>query len=105
LNILNTFTTFDPELASITRGTPGLININTAPLAVLRLLPLLNPTTEGDSSASPVWPPVGLDTYPITDTTNDIAAALVAYRDKMLVPSRDPSGPAVTYADTDPADP
>lgn len=66
---------------------PGKININTAPLRVLRLLPMLSPTQadfpSGPAAGSSEWwgeHPAGLN---VTTFADDIAARLVAYRDKL----------------------
>lgn len=41
---------------TLTRGTPGLININTAPVEVLRTLPLLSPRPfQYDNGGTPDW--------------------------------------------------
>ncbi len=53
LNVLSAFRTLDPQFGGLTKATPGLININTADLRVLRLLPLLSPTTDTGSLAPP----------------------------------------------------
>jgi hypothetical protein len=90
LNILNIFRmSSDPQLGSLTRKTPGLININTAPATTLRTVPYLSPTVEYDSSI-PLWNQhknqagiTGGITFP--EMTSDIAAALIAYRDKVPI--------------------
>lgn len=52
LNILDQFSVGIAGEQSITRTVPGLINVNTAPLAVARTLPMLSPmTTAGPSRA------------------------------------------------------
>ena len=78
---------------SLTRAAPGLVNINTAPLAVLRTLPMLSPPPYLDTQnvpAGPTPPPawwwwgtdvIG-DTGPLDDRS-DIAATIAAYRDKL----------------------
>lgn len=93
---------------SATRAMNGLININTAPLAVLRALPLLSPdpngwlntfdaTPSGDERlwlAGAIDPATGMPTQSkLWDPTaalahSDIAASLVAYRDKISLLTR-----------------
>ena len=46
LNVMNIFTVTPQEMGNLTQATPGLVNINTAPPAVMQLFPLLSPTTE-----------------------------------------------------------
>jgi hypothetical protein len=102
LHILNMFrVTGDSQPGSLTESSPGLVNINTAPVQVLRLIPLLSPTTEETP------PPGGTDPFlwqtwlrraGVTANTtlvdidtagvgsprhSDIAAAVQAYRDKV----------------------
>lgn len=87
-------------MGDLSKPVPGLININTAPLAVLRLLPLLSPTQGADpfsnTGAAEWWGkgttaddldnPMGL-----TTRNSDIAARIVAYRDKLWrQPTRKP---------------
>lgn len=78
LNILNLFTTTDPQFGGMTRMTQGLININTAPRAVLRTLPLVTPN----------WPIPGIDDVDpsFAGLQIDIAATIEAYRDRIAVP-------------------
>jgi len=100
LNLLNVFRTLDPQFAGMTKAAPGLININTAPVDVVRALPLLSPTTEPT-----VWQnwllQAGLTagiTAPVQPTApgaadgTDIAAAVIAGRDKLLFPDRSANG-------------
>lgn len=76
------------------RATQGLININTAPLAVLRTLPMLSPTHAADprfpgSVAGSAWwgAPTG------QGVTSDVATTVLAYRDLLdLIPRGDPLG-------------
>jgi len=87
LNLIDSIQGLPPRLASLTKPTRGLININTAPVDVLRTLPLLAPNIkgfEGSELLSGVertggWP-TGI-TRPLDDKT-DIAAMIVSYRDK-----------------------
>jgi hypothetical protein len=99
LNIFNIFDTrtstrtdattlaLSPAASGLTTLVPGLININTAPLAVLRLVPLLSPTTEQG-----VWTQwladAGLTSA--TNTTfllprNDLASSVFAYRERLAM--------------------
>lgn len=102
LNVFNVFRTIDPQFWNITRMTPGQININTAPLPVLRCLPLLSPTT--DISSLPGQPGPAWQTYltmsgtnagtpELPDVTSDMAAAIAAYRAKSRVFTRDAAAP------------
>lgn len=91
----------DTERLPLTRPIMGLVNIQTAPLRVLRLLPGLTPSPEiyraqesssGTSARRPEWwgAPFGLATnagaaelLPADPRTNpDIAAGIAAYRDR-----------------------
>jgi hypothetical protein len=78
LNILNTFRAMDSRFGSLTKPTIGQININTAPLSVLRTLPMLSPSTIV-VGGTPEWWWVGSD----LDGRSDIAATFAAYRDKI----------------------
>ncbi len=96
LNVLNTFTVTEPQFGGLTHGTPGLVNINTAPPAVLNLIPFWCPTTEPG-----VWDNVklasgwvaGASTVPGPSTTGtdgtDLATTSRAYRDKLFLVDRD----------------
>jgi hypothetical protein len=110
LNVLNTFRTMDPEFTSFTKATPGQINLNTAPDRVLRLMPMLAPTAEVGPSG-PIWDTwkdnaglVGGSTFPAPATSaggtdgTDVAAAMVAYRDKAIAFDRDQQ--AANFVDT-----
>jgi hypothetical protein len=113
LNVLNTFRTMDPEFTSFTKATPGQINLNTAPDRVLRLMPMLAPTSEVSTingvtvSWSDWMSRAGLVTgssFPAPATAvggmdgTDVAAAMVAYRDKTLAYDRDRQ--TASFADT-----
>ena len=50
LNVLDMFSAGVSGEESVTRAVPGLININAAPLAVARCLPMLSPMTRADRS-------------------------------------------------------
>ena len=107
LAILDQLNTLDPETGGLRRSIKGKININTAPLAVLRLLPMLSPTTEPLTSPFD-W--LGGISPGLPDADSDIAAALLAYRDKARVLLR-PSAvaaagfPSVSFQDRDSVDP
>jgi hypothetical protein len=79
-------------MGDLTRVVPGQININTAPLSVLRLLPLLSPN-QGldplDNGGTAEWWGKGSSTndldgnWGVTTRNSDIAARMLAYRDKL----------------------
>lgn len=118
LHVLDVFTTTDPQYGSLTRGTPGMINLNTAPVEVLRCLPFLSPTTEPDATGmTNAWwngilkqmgvyqtnPVVTLPQPPTGATPpdgSDMAATLVAVRDRTAAPDRDHQ--LLSYSDTNP---
>ncbi|CAG0987194.1 hypothetical protein PHYC_02088 [Phycisphaerales bacterium] len=84
----------------------GIVNINTAPLAVARCLPMLSPPPATDPAAVQWWwwsAANGLK------ETSDVAATAIAYRDKKderLRPQSASNGPStgvVTFADLDQA--
>ncbi len=86
LNLLDATFSLDSAVGSISRPVRGAININTAPLAVLRTLPMLSPSTglaSGSMTRDDWWGIGG----PL-DGDSDIAATLLAYRDKALVDHR-----------------
>jgi len=76
LNVLDVFSTIDPEYGSLSRPASGQVNINTAPAAVLRTLPLLTPPDDSAWGTELIW--AGAP----TDITMDLAASLEGYRDK-----------------------
>ncbi len=82
----------------LTRATFGTININTAPVEVLRLLPGLTPSraryVDQTNTLQPEWWGANYPDTDVPDTTNavgiggliqnpDVAAAIVSYRDRM----------------------
>ncbi len=71
---------------------PGLININTAPASVLRMIPLFAPDTDPDSWTRTGAMPQDIIYDPAT-TTMDIASTVVAYRDKTALATRPTSTP------------
>jgi hypothetical protein len=89
LNILNAFTTVDPRFGSLTKPRFGTININTAPVEVLRTLPMLSPPQGSDPVLGQAywwWDPANADVH---NWQSDIASNIVAYRDKRAVWPRD----------------
>src|SRR5262249_26030875 len=92
LNILSQFRT--TSQGSLTSMVNGLVNINTAPLAVLRLLPMLSPDPfKSSMAADSSWlqqAMLGTSSnsralYDSTKESWDLAAVLAAYRDRRLV--------------------
>ncbi|MBI1189737.1 MAG: hypothetical protein GC200_03535 [Tepidisphaera sp.] len=100
LNIMDQFTTV-PATQAIDRAVPGLININTAPMAVLRVIPGLAPLPYDptnpmlkDPTGNFYWwrppadgytgaqPPAGLVGNTTPGSVVDIASTIAAYRDK-----------------------
>ncbi len=79
LNVLNVFTTVEPQLD---RLVPGTVNANTAPLPVLRTLPLFTPPNPASLPLSSTW------WFASHGTGSDVAAAAEAYRDKSIVNTR-----------------
>lgn len=80
--VLDTFCVLPPTVpASLTTLVPGLVNVNTAPLPVMRCMPMLSPMkgnlATGPSSGTANWWGTGT-----LDLTADIAATLVSYRDR-----------------------
>jgi len=79
---------------ALTKATFGKININTAPIEVLRLLPGLTPSRASYISASgletewlgsnPTYFDLNLPNLSLTDPSKnpDVAAAIIAYRDR-----------------------
>lgn len=111
LNIVDMVNTADrltagpsgPVSRRIARGGPrnaisGLININTAPVSVLRMVPMFAPGPDPDpenwligTAGTPVYSP-GADQF-------DIASALVGYRDKSIVNPRPRTAGTTAAAD------
>ena len=93
LNVLSAFRVIDPRFGSIVKPTYGAININTAPLAVLRCLPMLSPPIGFDPVLGQSlwwWDPANAQ---IHDYRSDIASTILAYRDKIAVWPRDVDNP------------
>lgn len=100
LNLLERARTIDDGFGTISTPTHGVININTAPISVLRTIPMLSPM--GD-----VFPPLrpgatsnwwGNSVSGMHDGDADVAATLVAYRDKLRVPDRNDQ--TISYLDS-----
>lgn len=97
LDILNKFKTTDPRLDSITRPYLGVVNINTAPIEVLRTLPMLSPPEGNDAQLGQPywwWDP----TNNVHDDRSDIASTVEAYRDKAATWPRDENAPSANSA-------
>src|SRR5690606_2650741 len=75
------------QFGSLTNPAVGVININTAPAAVLRALGLLSPTASNTLGGSRSWL-----TGSSHNDESDIASTLIASRDKTLVYPRPPAG-------------
>ncbi len=85
------------EVGSLTRSVPGLINVNTAPLGVLRALPALSPPNVALNVAPAVWFWPG-----VQGSQSDIGTTLLAYRDNSGLWPRDVDadgvfGSAITF--------
>lgn len=106
-NILTMFRTAPDRFAGLTASTSGLVNINTAPIPVLRVLPLASPAQDEASSsdASPkptLWPAVNGENAEIAAQRSDFAAMIESYRDKIGVElrpgARNPNSAQVAYS-------
>lgn len=84
---------------SATKAVPGRINLNTAPLAVLRSIPLLCPDPTGwiaiatDLATNSSNTPVALWEPAMPGNTWDIATTIAAYRDKLTLLTRNVGAP------------
>lgn len=96
-NVLNAFRSMPDRFASLTVPTPGLVNINTAPSAVLRVLPMAFPAEDFGSTSTKAtgsqpkptfWPAIGGTQAEIAAQRTDIAAMIESYRDKIAVELR-----------------
>jgi hypothetical protein len=83
------------DIGSLTRATPGVVNLSTAPLPVLRTLPLLSPPTNILPGTQPWWW-TGSGAH---DGRSDIAATLAAFRDKRPVEPRGMAGTYISFLD------
>ncbi len=101
LGVLDVFQTIDPQFASLTKMTPGLININTAPLNVLRTIPMLTPT----QGVGEWWGTgAGLPSPTLGPTHADLAATIVGYRSKIAIADRTNQATGLVRFDDDDAD-
>jgi hypothetical protein len=82
------------EFGSITRAVPGLINVNTAPIDVLRALPGLTPPSPALDVGTATWFWTGTQ-----DSLSDIGATLLAYRDNAQTWPRDIGAGGVSTRD------
>ncbi|MBX3379132.1 MAG: hypothetical protein KF805_03475 [Phycisphaeraceae bacterium] len=111
-NILSMFRVQPDSFANLNIATPGLVNINTAPQAVLRVLPFTFPSTNELADTAKGQQPSTF--WPSTDGSDveaqrvlevektDIAAMIESYRDKIAVELRPK---AKTLAAANPGDP
>lgn len=83
------------DFGSRTLATPGVINVSTAPLPVLRSLPLLSPPTNTMPGTTPWWW-TGTGAH---DGGSDVAATVAAFRDKQPVEPRGMSGTFLWFRD------
>lgn len=103
--------TLDSTADQLTTPTYGQININTAPVEVLRLLPGLSPSVadyypDATPTTSPEWWANSMTSLDLPDLsapeeTPDIAATMVGYRDRTFVQPRAQSADP-TVQDTNP---
>ncbi|MEO0717161.1 MAG: hypothetical protein AAFY58_09270, partial [Planctomycetota bacterium] len=112
LGLVDRFTMLDDDDVSQTRPVQGLININTAPYMVLRQLPMFAPTPVLDATRFATtlpdewwWPGTGATQH---DFNADIAAGVIAYRDRTSAtvwqPAFDPGNSSdLNFRPTDPA--
>jgi len=94
-NILSMFRVHPDAFASMSIATPGIVNINTAPQAVLRVLPFTFPSTnelidKSDASRvkSTFWFGAAENERASAALRTDIAAMIESYRDKIAVELR-----------------
>lgn len=97
-NILSAFRVHPDAFASLHIATPGLVNINTAPQAVLRVLPMVFPSTNpfissedktnGRTQLTTFWPGADETERAQEAPKTDIAAMIESYRDKIPVELR-----------------
>jgi len=106
-NVLNMLKIRSDSYSGLTMPVAGLVNINTAPQPVLRLLPLTFPSqnefvdsASGQQQAT-FWPGADETSRKTEAVKTDIAAMIESYRDKISVPLRpDARGPLVTQYKT-----
>ncbi|MEX2218987.1 MAG: hypothetical protein WD749_09525 [Phycisphaerales bacterium] len=93
-HIVDVFTALPSGLAGPERATPGLFNINTMPRQVAMTLPGLAPTTEVNPATGAAywdeWKAAALGglTSTLPEMTFDTGAAVIAYRDRVLLQDR-----------------
>lgn len=94
MGIVEAFRSLGDQYGNHRRPTAGLININTAPLAVLRTLPMLSPSHGADPSTFATSAPTGWwGDATGQGLTSDAATMLEAYRDNVTrVPRGDAQG-------------
>lgn len=80
--VLDAFTVAGPVGQGLMYGRQGVININTAPLMVLRSLPMLCPPPDTEPGGAPWWWWPTANAVRGVDVTSDIAATVHAYREK-----------------------
>jgi hypothetical protein len=86
--ILEQFTSV-PVTPSLTRPQLGTVNISTAPLAVLRVLPMLSPTTDTMTGYDWWWTSTDQGgNRSKLDGDTDLAATVAAFRDKSWIRTR-----------------
>ncbi|MCC6661492.1 MAG: hypothetical protein IT437_11465 [Phycisphaerales bacterium] len=74
---------------TIAHSTPGVVNLNTAPVTVLSSLPMLSPAWRADGSAADWWGGANLNPDGLSRINqSDVAATLAAYRDKTVITNR-----------------
>ncbi|HEB60584.1 MAG TPA: hypothetical protein ENJ06_02060 [Phycisphaeraceae bacterium] len=86
---LRVFDAFRFEFSTSGRDFPlaplsGLININTAPYEVLRMLPMVQPA---------------VNLFGILPQTHDLAATIISYRDRRTFPGGSPVGNMIDFGD------
>ncbi|MBU6414072.1 MAG: hypothetical protein KGS45_11425 [Planctomycetes bacterium] len=79
--ILDTFMTLPVNIASLTSPIQGTVNINTVPRHVLNTVPMMAPAPTNSPATSPTLWWWGEPT--VFGQTSDIAATVLAYRDKI----------------------
>lgn len=96
--ILDTFITLPANIASLTSPIPGTLNINTVPRPVLNTIPMMAPAPTQNPLVTNWW--WGEPT--VFGQTSDIAATVIAYRDKILLQTRSKAlraNSGIPYAD------
>ncbi|MDX9911129.1 MAG: hypothetical protein RBS39_04790 [Phycisphaerales bacterium] len=82
--VFDAFGAVPRKFGTFVRPTFGTININTAPLSVLRAVPFLSPMDPGRDVTDPWWY-TQFGTGLPHNQDSDLAAAIVAYRDRTRV--------------------